>query len=287
MITVRTTPGKIPAFDVRALEARLAAVSRRWEDDLKGGAGRRIRRSAWQRTVQAIRPRVSGRIPGGFLRARRGSGHRADGGADAPRSRWRCPCIARSRPRRACFASSSTISAGRSRCPTACPCSSTWASRCSTSARTASRRSGARRSGCTTWACSRRGPRYRSRDRLAARGIRVGIRTDFPRRGRERRIQPPGRRGATAGAGNRDPARMCEVHAPDRLSVVAGIHPVDAGRACRTSPGNWSSCSRCASIPKAARVPARARPSRCARSKPRSMRSRIFRRIGCCASIWR
>jgi glutamate dehydrogenase len=35
MITVRTTPGKIPAFDVRALEARLAAVSRRWEDDLK------------------------------------------------------------------------------------------------------------------------------------------------------------------------------------------------------------------------------------------------------------
>ncbi len=35
MITVRTTPGKIPAFDVRALESRLATVSRRWEDDLK------------------------------------------------------------------------------------------------------------------------------------------------------------------------------------------------------------------------------------------------------------
>ena len=36
MITVRTTPGRIPDFDVRALEARLAAASRRWEDDLKG-----------------------------------------------------------------------------------------------------------------------------------------------------------------------------------------------------------------------------------------------------------
>jgi glutamate dehydrogenase len=35
MITVRTTPGQIPAFDVRALEARLAAAARRWEDDLR------------------------------------------------------------------------------------------------------------------------------------------------------------------------------------------------------------------------------------------------------------
>ncbi len=34
-ITVRTTPGKIPAFDVHELEARLAAVARRWDDDLK------------------------------------------------------------------------------------------------------------------------------------------------------------------------------------------------------------------------------------------------------------
>jgi glutamate dehydrogenase len=35
-ITVRTTPGKIPAFDVRELEARLVASARRWDDDLKG-----------------------------------------------------------------------------------------------------------------------------------------------------------------------------------------------------------------------------------------------------------
>jgi glutamate dehydrogenase len=35
MITVRTTPGHIPAYDVRALEAELAAAARRWDDDLK------------------------------------------------------------------------------------------------------------------------------------------------------------------------------------------------------------------------------------------------------------
>jgi glutamate dehydrogenase len=34
-IIVRTTPGKIPPFDVRALEARLANAARRWDDDLR------------------------------------------------------------------------------------------------------------------------------------------------------------------------------------------------------------------------------------------------------------
>ena len=34
-ITVRTTPGRIPAYDRAAIEARLAAAARRWEDDLR------------------------------------------------------------------------------------------------------------------------------------------------------------------------------------------------------------------------------------------------------------
>jgi glutamate dehydrogenase len=34
-ITVRTTPGKIPAFDVHELEARLGAIARRWTDELR------------------------------------------------------------------------------------------------------------------------------------------------------------------------------------------------------------------------------------------------------------
>ncbi len=35
MITVRTTPGNIPAIDVGALEKQLAAAARRWDDELK------------------------------------------------------------------------------------------------------------------------------------------------------------------------------------------------------------------------------------------------------------
>ena len=34
-ITVRTTPGAIPEFDVRELEQRLVLAARRWTDDLK------------------------------------------------------------------------------------------------------------------------------------------------------------------------------------------------------------------------------------------------------------
>ena len=35
MITVRTTPGHVPPFDVRALESELAQAARRWDDELK------------------------------------------------------------------------------------------------------------------------------------------------------------------------------------------------------------------------------------------------------------
>ena len=35
MITVRTTPGQVPAYDVRALESQLVAAARRWEDELR------------------------------------------------------------------------------------------------------------------------------------------------------------------------------------------------------------------------------------------------------------
>jgi glutamate dehydrogenase len=35
MVTVRTTPGTIPVYEVRELEARLATAARRWDDDLR------------------------------------------------------------------------------------------------------------------------------------------------------------------------------------------------------------------------------------------------------------
>ena len=36
LVTVRTTPGQIPAYDVHELETRLASAARRWDDDLRG-----------------------------------------------------------------------------------------------------------------------------------------------------------------------------------------------------------------------------------------------------------
>ena len=35
LVTVRTTPGKIPPYDVRELEERLAQAARRWDDELR------------------------------------------------------------------------------------------------------------------------------------------------------------------------------------------------------------------------------------------------------------
>ncbi len=44
-ITVRTTPGRIPVYDRRALEAQLAATARRWEDDLRSALNESVEES--------------------------------------------------------------------------------------------------------------------------------------------------------------------------------------------------------------------------------------------------
>ena len=81
MITVRTTPGRIPAFDVRELEARLAAAARRWDDDLRDALIDACGEARGNELVQ----RFGGALPAGyrdeFARARRGARHRADGAA--------------------------------------------------------------------------------------------------------------------------------------------------------------------------------------------------------------
>ena len=68
-ITVRAQPGALPAVDVRELEARLAAASRRWDDDLRDaliefegeGPGAQLLKR-WQRAFPAAyRERVSPR----------------------------------------------------------------------------------------------------------------------------------------------------------------------------------------------------------------------------------
>jgi glutamate dehydrogenase len=59
MITVRTQPGKIPPFDVRELETKLALAARRWDDDLKEaliGAGGEARGNELLRRFGAALP---------------------------------------------------------------------------------------------------------------------------------------------------------------------------------------------------------------------------------------
>ena len=81
MITVRTTPGKIPAFDVRELEARLAAAARRWDDDLKAALVDALGEARGNELFRQF----AGALPAGyredFTRARRGARHRDDGAA--------------------------------------------------------------------------------------------------------------------------------------------------------------------------------------------------------------
>ena len=62
LITVRTTPGRVPQVDVRSLEARLASAARRWADDLRDalidalGEGR----------GSALSHRYAGAFPAGY-----------------------------------------------------------------------------------------------------------------------------------------------------------------------------------------------------------------------------
>ena len=61
-ITVRTQPGKIPAFDVRELEAHLVAAARRWDDDLKTALVEAIGEA---RGIQLLR-QFGGAFPAGY-----------------------------------------------------------------------------------------------------------------------------------------------------------------------------------------------------------------------------
>ncbi len=61
-ITVRTTPGQIPAFDVRDIEQRLVAAARRWDDDLKTA----LVESAGEARGIALLRQFQGAFPAGY-----------------------------------------------------------------------------------------------------------------------------------------------------------------------------------------------------------------------------
>ncbi|HYN63791.1 MAG TPA: hypothetical protein VES36_04225, partial [Candidatus Limnocylindrales bacterium] len=62
LITVRTKPGSIPAFDVHELEQRLVAVARRWEDELKSA----LIASAGEARGNELLRQFGGAFPAGY-----------------------------------------------------------------------------------------------------------------------------------------------------------------------------------------------------------------------------
>ena len=124
----RTTPGKVPPFDVRELEARLAAAARRWEDDLRAAL---IATQGEARGNELYR-QFGDAFPAGYrddFAARTAVPDIALMAALTAAHPLALSSIARSRRAPACCASSSSTAAGRCRCRTACRCSSGWGSR--------------------------------------------------------------------------------------------------------------------------------------------------------------
>ena len=155
-VVVRAERGQsVPRVDAAALERKLAAAVRSWDEDL---------------AVEAIR--VLGEERASTLAARLGASipetYKADvTAADAVDDLPRCSsCASRGRNSRCGWWSTRsggrwwcTGRARRSRCPTCCPSCSTWGSRSSTSIRTSSPGTRASaRSGSTSSACGRRPP---------------------------------------------------------------------------------------------------------------------------------
>ena len=67
--TVRTTPGQVPAFDRKEIEARLAAAARRWDDELRDAL---IEAEGEARGIDLYK-RWSQRLPARLSRARAGA----------------------------------------------------------------------------------------------------------------------------------------------------------------------------------------------------------------------
>ena len=143
-------PGLMPEFDTREVEMMLVAATRSWADDLQEALtdelGEERGGELFRRYGEAF-PAAYRADLGRALRARR---HRAHRGAARARRARRSASTARSRPARGCCARSCSGPGARSRSPTSCRCSRTWAWRSQTSARTRSSRAAPTASGSTT-----------------------------------------------------------------------------------------------------------------------------------------
>ena len=174
----------------------------------------------------------------------------------------------------------------RSRCPTCCRCSRTWAWRWPTSGPTRSRRATASASGSTTSASPTRA-RTSSRPTRVARRLPGRLHPRLARRDRERRLQP-------AGAARRPHLARDDRAARDRPLPAPGRHDLQRplrGAGARRRTRRWRALLVDLFLrplrPRGGRP--RARPSSSASaSRRRSTRSRASTRTASCAasSAW-
>ena len=89
LIIVRTKPGSVPEFDVRAIEKQIVKVARRWQDDLHDALVAQFGEERGNQLYHRFEERFSRRLPGGLF-GRRGRHRRRDhGAARAQRRSWR------------------------------------------------------------------------------------------------------------------------------------------------------------------------------------------------------
>ena len=75
---VYTEPGSVPDYDVAEIEARLAAATRAWTDDLRDALVDQLGEERAGAAARALRRGVPRRLPRGLHRAPGGARHRAD-----------------------------------------------------------------------------------------------------------------------------------------------------------------------------------------------------------------
>ncbi len=196
MITVRTTPGRIPQFDVRALEARLAAAARRWDDDVKQA----LVDALGEARGNTLFRQFGGAFPAGYredfaARAAVPDIEMMDRLTDAEPLGMSLYRPLEARTQRAAL---QALPPERPRCAFRQPADARADGPQGAGRAPASDLAGRTRADLDARPRHAVAPRHRARDRRAASGVRGFVRPRVSRRGRERRLQPPGGRRAAA-----------------------------------------------------------------------------------------
>ena len=238
------------AADVERIERRITAALRTWADQLREElSATRARPSGAMRSLDALRRRLPGRLPGrraagdaiddieelaALARGPDGARHAAATAATRPAAHCTCACTAAAIP---------------SRCPTCCRCSRTSTCASSTSARTASACAmPARRCWIQDLEVT---PRRRPQldPQLDGPRFEAGFLRRLDGRGRERWLQPPRARRGSRLATGRGAARGLPLPAADRPAVQPALHGGGARAQRGARRAARLDCSRRASIP--------------------------------------